>query len=177
MYSMLICFSLFTIINLLSIIQSIDSRNKIKIQNLIFYFVSTLILSQTHYYGLFLVVLEGLYCLYIAIRRPKYFWTLFLPFLLLFLLNIPGGKNIQNLNTRESCWMKAPEFYDFGVLLYSFSDYSLIIFIPFIISLGVLIAYKIRKKDKYFTELNTMIVDKELFFGFMDCCSAFDCIY
>lgn len=163
MYTMLICFSILSVINLLSIIKSINSRERIKVYSSIFYFISAGLLTQTHFYGLFLVFLEGLYCLYIVIRRPKYWLPVFLPFLLLFLINFPALHHIQTLNSREVVWFKKPEFYDFGILLYSFSDYSLYVFIPFILSLIVLIINKIRGKDKYFTELNTLIYDRELF--------------
>lgn len=111
-----------------------------------FYYVLILgiILSYTHYYGVFLVFLTGIYSFAIYLKDYKNLKLMLLLYLLIFIAFIPWLSAFFREFEMQNIWMNPPHILGiFTSIAYAFTK-DKITFIPFLILLVISIYFNIR---------------------------------
>ncbi|MFZ1289737.1 MAG: glycosyltransferase family 39 protein [Melioribacteraceae bacterium] len=148
-YSLLLFCSMLSVMFYWEIFQKFYFDKPLKIINVIFYVLSIIVLTYIHYFGLYLVGLEGLGLLIIATYRKKYFKELIQIYLIPVLIYIPWLPlmKMQFLGD-DGQHMKAPDFEQiFLFTKFIFNDSKPILLFHFLLT--VVLITKISKSENW----------------------------
>ncbi len=146
------CYMLLMLLSVLCSVFLFDFKKK----NRIFYFISTLAMLYTHYYGAFLFLYNFIFGIfYLSKKRIKSFLAVnFISFLFYIPLII---YKIQGLTSDFNSWLKPPLRGDFELVFKTLAG-SGTVFILFIIGTALLYCFLRKRKNKIFLKYNIFAI-------------------
>lgn len=119
------------------------------------YILTAIIASYSHYFGLYLVILQGIGALLFFMRRQMALLYIALIYFLIFILYLPWSPAVlgQINNTKNYSWIKSPEFISFlkGYIEFLFNNSNTIVLIVTMLYSYLLIhnLYSLFKNKSY----------------------------
>ena len=121
-YSMVLLFTLVSSYFLISVIEELREKSKIRIPTAIGYIASAIILAYSHYFGLYMVALQGAFAFVLFILKPRRLIYVLALFGLVCLVYVPWLPVMREHLSKGPIWIKSPDRY-FIREIYKYLEY------------------------------------------------------
>ncbi len=110
-YSMVLLFTLVSSYFLISVIEELREKSKIRIPTAIGYIASAIILAYSHYFGLYMVALQGAFAFVLFILKPRRLIYVLALFGVVCLVYVPWLPVMSEHLSKGPIWIKSPDRY------------------------------------------------------------------
>jgi uncharacterized membrane protein len=112
-YSILLTLSILSTYLLISMLLTLQRKNKISYVLILTYIIIAIITCYIHYYGLYLIALQGLFAILVFFRKRKEFSLFLLIYLAIFLAYLPWLPIMWEHLHKELTWIQPPKITAF----------------------------------------------------------------
>ncbi len=153
-YSMLLLFTMLSTYYWLSILWAFNNNTSPSRYSILCYIISSTVSSYLHYFGLYLILLQGLFISIVFIRKQRVWSYIFLIYFLIFLIYLPWLPGMMDqISGSAYRWIPKPELFRFikNHLLFLFNKSKILalIVLPMYLFIFVHIFYNILRAKKY----------------------------
>lgn len=122
-YSMVLLFTLVSSYFLISVIEELREKSKIRIPTAIGYIASAIILAYSHYFGLYMVALQGAFAFVLFILKPRRLIYVLALFGVVCLVYVPWLPVMREHLSKGPIWIESPDRY-FIREMYKYLQYT-----------------------------------------------------